>query len=251
MERLSAIWMLRLAGIAGIAGAIGWTIGDALIIGAKASAGDYPLLLTTYAGRIPFHGLPLMLPSSEPRLAAGALIADFAIPLYLAGSWHLYQGARGAGRWWAFAILALLMAGNAWSPLGHAAFYFVGMTYKAILAVPASAHGALLELGARFNHVLIVAWLLPIVTLGVALLLLGIAIALGRTAWPRWMAAVVNPVSLVVIGMVSNLLPEPLRTWLDGAAFNIGWLAVYLLSTVLLWNGGIVRPWQDPAPRRT
>ena len=41
--------------------------------------------------------------------------------------------------------------------------------------------------------------------------------------------------ALVAIALVS---PEPVATWLDGAAFNLGWLVVYLLSTVLLWNGG-------------
>ena len=72
-----------------------------------------------------------------------------------------------------------------------------------------------------------------------ALLLLGIVIALGRTAWPRWFAALANPVSLVAIGMlIARILPEPAHTWLDGAAFNLGWLVVYAVSTALLWNGG-------------
>ncbi len=87
--------------------------------------------------------------------------------------------------------------------------------------------------------VLLIAWLMPIVTLGLALLLLGIVIALGRTAWPRWFAALANPVSLVAIGMlIARILPEPAHTWLDGAAFNLGWLVVYAVSTALLWNGG-------------
>ena len=223
-------------------GAIAWTCGDALIIGAWADKADYPLLLSTYADKIGFDALAMMLPSSEQRLAAGALIPDIAIPLYLAGSWHLYQGARSAGKLWSLTILGLLMAGNAWSPLGHAAFYYAGMVYKTILLVPADAHAQLLELGDRFTRVLTIAWLFPIVTLGLALVALAAAIALGRTAWPRWTALVINPVSLVLIGMVSKLLPEPLRTWLDGAAFNIGWLAVYALSTILLWRDAGDRP---------
>ncbi len=131
------------------------------------------------------------------------------------------------------------MCGNAWSPLGHAAFYYVGMVYKALLATPPDAHAALLDLAAHFHHVLLIAWLLPIVTLGVALLGLGVAIALGRTAWPRWFALVANPVSPVAIGMgIALVSPEPFVTWLDGPAFNLGWLVVYALSTILLWKGG-------------
>jgi hypothetical protein len=131
----------------------------------------------------------------------------------------------------------------------QAAFYFVGMTYKTILAVPASTHGALLDLGAQFNHVLIIAWRLPIITLGVALLA-----SAGRqhSARAHGMATLDGGGRQSRLAgrdrHSSNLLPEPLRTWLDGAAFNVGWLVLYLLSTVLLWNGGIVRAQQNSVP---
>ncbi|PKP99099.1 MAG: hypothetical protein CVT74_08910 [Alphaproteobacteria bacterium HGW-Alphaproteobacteria-13] len=229
---------LRLAGIAGIIGAILWTLGDALIIGAKANAADYPLIFGTYADRIETDIAAMMLPSSEARLAAGALVADVGIVFYLAGSWHLFRGLLPAGRAWAWPIFVLLICGNAWSPLGHAGFYYVGMAYKTLLVTPPEAHGALLDLGKDFHDVLTIAWLLPIVTLGLALLGLGIAIALGRTAWSRWFALFANPVSQVAIGIgIAFVSPAPVATWLGGAAFNLGWLVVYLVSTILLWNG--------------
>jgi hypothetical protein len=99
--------------------------------------------------------------------------------------WHIYSGLRRAGLWTAGPVFALLVAGNAWSPLGHAGFYYVGMAYKTILAVPPDAHAALLLLGDQFSGVLTVAWLLPIATLGLALLLLAIVIARSGTANPR------------------------------------------------------------------
>lgn len=239
MTDSASLRWLRLAGIAGIIGAIFWTLGDALIIGAKANVADYPLLFHTYAGRIETDMAAMMVPSSEARLAAGALVADVGVVFYLAGSWHLFRGLLPAGRLWARPIFALFICGNAWSPLGHAGFYYVGMAYKTLLATPPQAHAALLDLGARFHDVLTIAWLLPVVTLGLALLGLGIAIALGRTAWPSWFALIANPVSLVAIGIaIAFVAPEPVSTWLDGAAFNLGWLVVYALSTVLLWNGG-------------
>jgi uncharacterized protein DUF6796 len=228
---------LRLAGIAGIIGAICWTIGDAAIVGENAQPENYPLLLIRYADRIDFGGLFAMLPASEPRLAFGALIADLAIPLYLIGSWHLFQAARPAGPLMSWAIFALLVCGNAYSPLGHAAFYFVGMLYKTIPAVPEAAHPALLDLGNRFHQVLLIAWVAAVGCLALALLLLGLAIAFGRTLYPRWAALVLNPVTLVLVGMaVPYLTPQPLRTWLAGAAFNIGWVVAYGLSTALLWR---------------
>ena len=237
-DPLSQRW-LRLSGVAGVIGALLWTIGDALIVGAKASAADYPLLFQTYAHAIEPHLAAATVSSSQARLAAGALVADVGVVFYLAGSWHLLGGLRPAGRPWAWPVFALLVCGNAWSPLGHAAFYYLGMAYKTVLATPPAAHRVLLDLAADFHHVLRIAWLLPIVTLGLALLGLAAAIATGRTAWPRWFALVANPVSLVLIGeAVPLILPEPAKTWLGGAAFNVGWLAVYLISTILLWNGG-------------
>lgn len=239
----------RFAGIAGIIGALFWIAGDALIIGAKAQPSDYPLLLETYADRIAFGALDMMLPSSEARLAAGALIANLGIVFYLAGSWHLFRALRPAGPGLAWAVFVLLICGNAWSPLGHAAFYYVGMVYKTVLEVPEAAHGAMLALGAHFHRVLMIAWLLPIVTLGLALLLLAIAIARGGTAYPRWLALLFNPVTFLAIGAgLPHLLPEPLHTWLEGAGFNIGWLFVYGLSTVLLWRSPAIRSVEAAAP---
>lgn len=228
---------LRLSGLAGIAGALCWTLGDALIVGGNASLADYPLLMKDYADRIAFGALAETLSSPETRLAAGALVANAAIPLYLLGSWHFYLGLRPAGRIIALVVFALLVCGNAWSPLGHAAFYFIAMVYKTVMLVPDSAHGALLDLGAHFHRLLMIAWLLPVVTLALATLLLGIAIVRGGSGYPRWAAAILNPVSLMAFGIgLPFALPEPLSTWLHGAGINLGWLLAYGLSTVLLWD---------------
>ena len=45
MTDIQRLPLLRLCGIAGVIGAILWTLGDALIIGARASPDDYPLIL--------------------------------------------------------------------------------------------------------------------------------------------------------------------------------------------------------------
>ena len=57
---------------------------------------------------------------------------------------------------------------------------------------------------------------------------------------PKAAVLLANPASLVAIG-IAFVSPEPVATWLGGAAFNLGWLVVYLLSTVLLWNGASSR----------
>lgn len=230
--------LLRAGGIAGMLGAVLWSLGDVLLVGAIAAPQDYPLLLKDYADRIPFKALNWMLPSSEPRLAVGALLPDVAVPLYLAGSWHLFQGVRPVGKWLAFATFALLACGNAWSPLGHAAFYYPGMVYKTIMDTPIEAHGALLSLGSQFNRMLMVAWLLPVLTLACGMSLLALAIATGRTSYPRWTALLLNPVSPLLVAAVGGFVsPSPVAGWFHAAVLNIGFFLIYSVSTVLLWNG--------------
>jgi hypothetical protein len=235
----NSLYWLRFTGIAGIIGAIMWVIGDILIIGASSQTSDFPLVLGTYADQIDAQKAAVMLPISEGRLAAGALIANVGVVFYLIGSWHIFRGLLPAGQRWAWAMLILLVAGNAWAPLGHAAYYYLGMVYKTILNTPPEAHAALLDLGSQFHTVLQIAWSLAIVTLGIATVMVSIIVALGRTAWPRWFALIINPISVVGIGTAIGLIsPEPVRTWLSGAAFNLGFFVVYLMSTILLWKGG-------------
>lgn len=199
--------------------------------------------MTDYADQIAFGALAETLSSSEQRLAFGALIANVAIPLYLLGSWHFYRGIRPGGKTLATIVFALLICGNAWSPLGHAAFYFIAMLYKTVMLVPEAAHGTLLDLGAQFHRVLMIAWLLPVLTLALAMVPLAVAILRGGTSYPRWAAAVLNPVSLMAIGVaLPYAMPEPLKTWLHGAGINIGWLFAYALSTALLWRTGNPQP---------
>lgn len=251
MTKIPSLHWLRIAGLAGVIGAILWTLGDILIIGTHATVSDYPLALETYADRVGTDKVAMMLASSQERLAAGALVANVGIVFYLAGSWHLYRGLLPAGRQWAWPVFVLLLCGNAWAPLGHAGYYYLGMVYKTLSTTPPQAHGALLDLGEQFQRVLQIAWYLPIVTLGLALLGLSVRIALGGTAWPRWFAALANPLSLVAIGTaVAFFAPEPVGTWLGGAAFNVGLLIVYVSSTVLLWNGGRSAP-RNHSPRVT
>ena len=229
--------LIRAAGVAGIIGAAMWALGDILLIGARADPARYPLIFDSYADQVDTAKAAMMLTSSPTRLAAGALVANAGIVFYLAGSWHLFRGVLPAGRRWAWPIFALLICGNAWAPLGHAGYYYLGMTYRTLIVTPSSAHPQILELADQFELVLTIAWLMPIVTLGLAILLLGLRIALGGTAWPRWFAIVANPLTVVGIGtLISRASPEPVATWLSGAAFNLGLLVVYLISTKLLWR---------------
>lgn len=236
---------LRWAGIAGLVASLFWIVGDMLLLGTYAQPAEFPLLLERYASRIDFPGLPQMLPASEPRLAAGALIAALTSSLYLVGAWHLFQVARPAGTRWSRAVFGILLFGFANAPLGHAAFYFVGMHYKTMLDLPESAHAQMLVVGNQFFRVMLIPYVAAVGGIVLGLLLLAILTGLGRTRWPRWMALIANPVSLAFIGeAVQWPMPEPLRTWLKGAGISIG---TFVLFGSSLW---LTSPSRAPAPRK-
>lgn len=222
---------LRWSGVAGLLGAVCWTIGDALIVGVHATSADAPLLFETYAARVPVDVLRMTVTASPARLAAGALIANFSVPLYVAGCWHLFTMLRPAGRAWAWAVTLVLLCANLWAPLAHASFYFVALAYQTLARVPPEAHEAVLSLGAEFSRMLTMSWSVAVGAFALGVLLLAVAIARGKTHWPRWAALLFNPVGFIAFGnLVPWVLPEPASTWLDGAGFNLGWLMVYAVS---------------------
>lgn len=220
--------LLRLAGLAGVLAAVAWIVGDVLLVGHVANAADYPWL-AAHADRVDADMVLRLLGVPVAQLAAGALCAVFSVPLYLCGCWHLWRGLRGSGRAWSLPAIALVFVGYALSPLPHAAFYYLGAVYQSLLTADASAHPALLALADAFHRVLLVTWLPAVLCQMLGMLWLSLAIASGRSAWPRWMAITANP---IVLGMPIAVMPHlfPVQPWLalGAASFNVMWLAVYL-----------------------
>lgn len=222
------------AGIAGVLAALCWIVGDMLIVGHVADRAEFPLLFQTYAGRVDVDMAEHVVGVPAARLIAGALCGVFSVWLYLIGSWHLWRGIRACTRVWKLPAIALIFVGYALSPLPHAAFYFVGATYRALLDAPPQAHAALLALADEFHHVLLMTWLPAVLCQMLGMLWLSLAIASGRSAWPRWMAITTNPLALgVPIAGIHLLLPMQPFQAIAAASFNVMWLAVYLQS--LAW----------------
>lgn len=227
--------LLRWTGLAGIAAAAAWTLGDALLLGNRATSAEFPHL-AVYAENRLVQGSAVFLASSTERLAAGALVAVFTTPLYLAGIRHLYEAAKPGGARWSVPPFWLLIAGYSFAPFVHGSFFYVAEVLKAIPAVDAAAQTVLIDLATHMTRWLFVAYAalaLPVIA-GYAWLT--VAIALGKTLWPRWVA-LVNPIVCLVAGSLADrVLPEPTSTWLAGAGLNLGMLAFFALSTALLWR---------------
>jgi hypothetical protein len=237
---------IRLTGLAGLVGAVGWMLGDILLVGNYLPAGQHGLLFDTYGARINTTIAAVTLQSSMSRLAAGALAGPLTIPFYLVACWHLFQGARPAGKLFAVPMVVLLFIGHAYSPLGHAGFYYVAAVYKTILATDASAHPALLDLAARFSSVLMTMYVAAVGCLVLGLLWMIAAMASGRSAWPRWMALATVAIVIFSVSLDHLPLPQPLRAWLGGAGINIAWFLIFAVSTGVLWHPREMRPASTP-----
>jgi hypothetical protein len=231
---------LRLTGIAGIVAALCWTLGDALLLGAKATAEDYPILMkyagaTDLASQVVQSGVQFF-GSSPERLAAGALIAVLTTPLYLAAVWHIYLALKPAGKWSSVGPLLLLTAGYSIAPFVHGSFYYIAELVKLlpIIDVPAQTH--ILEAATRATTVLFGTYaVLALVTIAGFVWMI-VTVARGRSLYPRWVA-LTNPILLMVIGsFLDRVLPYPLSLWLEGAGLNLGMLFFFILSLALLWK---------------
>jgi hypothetical protein len=232
--------ILRLTGLAGIVSALSWTLGDALLLGARATAEEYPILAqyantTDLTAQVVQSGAQFFTSSPE-RLAAGALVAVLTTPLYLLAVWHIYLALKPAGKWSSVGPLLLLVAGYSIAPFVHGSFYYIAEMVKLLPMVDASAQAAILEAATRATSVLFGTYAVLAIATVAGFIWMIVTVARGKSLYPRWVA-ITNPLLLMVAGsFLDQLLPYPLSLWLEGAGLNIGMLLFFVLSLSLLWN---------------
>jgi hypothetical protein len=230
---------LRMTGIAGIIAALCWIIGDALLLGAKVTAAQYPILAqypgSDLASQVVQTGIQFF-GSSPQRLAAGALVAVFSTPLYLAGMWHIYLALKPAGRWSSLGPLLLLVSAFSFAPFVHGSFYYVAEMVKLLPAVDPPAQAVILETATRATTVLFGTYAVLAVLTIAGFVWMIVTVARGKSMYPGWVA-IANPILLMVIGSVLDLvLPYPLSLWLEGAGLSLGMLFFFTMSLALIWK---------------
>ena len=214
-----------------IAGSLVWIVGDALIVGftRPRKNGDYDDFID-FMGNDNFA---YQLSGSEPRLRAGALIANFSVPLLIFSAlaqWALLKDSL-VGQ----VAVVLYTLSFVYAPLAHAAFYPLGEASKLANSAFRAEHTAAKAERAHAQNMyrfLTWAWTPTITLMLIGGILIAITIALGYTAFPRWAALFTPPVMTVVASQISRV-PYPGRPALDGAAFNIGAL-VWAISMAVL-----------------
>jgi hypothetical protein len=240
LDRTTLAW-LRWSGMAGVAGSLGYLIGDALLLGNTATPAEFPHLATYADNRLIQRGA-MFLASSTARLAAGGLAGVFSTPFYLAGMWHIFQASKPGGTRWSLPPFLLLVAAYSIAPFVHGSFFYVAEILKTIGDVEPSAQPALVALATRATVCLFIAYGVLALLAAIGFGWFTVAIARRRTLYPRWLA-VANPLVCMLAGsLIDRVLPQPFKLLLAGAGLSLGMLVFFAVSTAVLWHPPVLAP---------
>ena len=220
---------------AGALAAVCWAAADMLLVGFVPAPEKYPLLSQTLVADLDGKAdlALLMLDGSPERLFWGVLPATFSAALYLAAAFGVYRLMR-RGRA-AACCFALLFAAYALSPLGHAGFYYLGMSAQTLPSAASADHALLLAQFAAFYRMLAVHWWASVGCAAAAFLILLVQTLRGQTRLPR-VAAWFNPLPVgLAVGLSCSLFPHsPVAAAVGGATFNLAQLVFFAAA---LWFG--------------
>ena len=240
MDRHTLAW-LHWSGIAGIAGSVGYMIGDVLLIGNSATPSEFPHLAMYLDNRLIQRGA-VFLASSTQRLAAGGLVGVFSTPLCLAGVWHVFVASKPGGTRWSLPPFLLLVTAFSIAPFVHGSFFYLAEILKTVGHVEPSAQPAVVALATRTALWLFIAYGVLAVPALIGFTWVTVAIARGKTLYPRWVAFA-NPFVCMLAGLLlDRALPQPLARLLAGAGLSLGLLAFFTLSTAVLWSPPLSAP---------
>ena len=171
----------------------------------------------------------------QRQVTVGYYLGVLTIPLYAVGGWHFSLAIRTAGAWASRWVLAAIGYTACLSTVWHASFAFTRAILRAELAAGTSGGPgpeALFAFGTYAE---------PLFRLGLAVagsafvLVFGLA-ALGRTHYPRWAGVALPGLYVAVSVLLGPYVPVWAGVVLGAGGWNVGGVAVFALSTALLWN---------------
>jgi hypothetical protein len=215
---MTAMRRRRLAGIAGLCGALLFFAGDMLFYGhAGSGAGFHQGMIATV------RNAPLA------RLYAGGLVGPLAACLCILGFWHVFLNVRHShariGRVMLVAFALLMVSGSAihalWTTKGVALKYCYGDDDVACRAVVQAV-----------NQYWDIAYYFGAIPAYFAFILLAVLVLFRKTWYPRW-AVLSNPAVLLLLSPLTDRAPAPFGAVLAGGFTN---LSIALFFAVSIWT---------------
>ncbi len=166
------------------------------------------------------------------RLLLGHYLGILVLPFYLAGYWLVYRGLEQAGGWLSWPVLLLAAYATAVGSGLHAPFAVLGLIVQQGAAGEAATAQQLIGQARAFVE--------PLQALVVALSLaaslwFAVAVASGRSEFPRWLAAA-NPFVLFLLFATPYFLAPAFKPALLAlpAAFSLAHVVFFALVTLCL-----------------
>ena len=210
----------RIAGIVGLAGALGLFIGDMLLYGHLGGAGGFLERVETVAADV-----------SLERIFIGGILGPICSLLYIAGFRHVYQNIRKSGEIAARTVFA-----------GCALLIVIGGTYHALWAVrmlifkygvvDTQSLEAFVEAVTSYLEITFIASSVPGFIVFPMLIVL---VLLGRTEYPRW-TVIANPGLLISLSFLVSDLPAPYGLTLYGGYINLVFVVFFVVSVITTWR---------------
>lgn len=200
---------------------------DILLVGFIPNRQHYPLLASLaeqIQGNVDLAAL--MQQGSASRLQAGVLTATFSVVFYLIATFAVYR-LQHSGRIARYCFL-LLFTGYTLSPLGHAGFYYLGISAQTLLAGTAEDNMLHIAQYNRFYQMLLIHWLASVTCSALGWLLLIWQILRQRSVLPRrflWLTPL--PLALIIAFTCKIFPTSSLAAMLGGASLNLAQLIFY------------------------
>jgi len=218
---------LKLAGIAGLVGAIICGTGEFLL---------------HFDPQARFSGYDFMAQISHQRLTIGHFFAVVGIPFYFIGVWHIAKMLEPAG----------LRLSKALFYIGALGFLYGAMWMSSRSTIGSIAHypelvsdTKLIELyELRLETLLQV---IRITTLIISVIFIKLVLT-GKTRYPKWMAAT-SPIVLLLMNFVIYLVAPGIGKYVMPIALNVGFSVFFLLSLTFGDTADFSEPQQhEPIP---
>ena len=211
---------MRWAGVAGLAGALSFFIGDMLLVG-HWGAGD-----TFREG-----ALRVLRQSSQIRLFIGGLVGPIAGCLCLLGFWHVRQNLVDRSPFLGRVVFFALGAATVAVSVVHALLVPLGLARRYSEAHAGTA-SELVEALRHYCHLANTLMEGPFYLGGILLLIL---VLLGKSSYPRW-TALANFGLLSLLGPLAERVPAPLGAVLVGGFESLTVVLFFLVSVISTWR---------------
>jgi hypothetical protein len=210
----------RIAGLAGLAGALLFFCGDMLFYGHLGAGASFHEGMQRVVREAPLA-----------RLFAGGLVGPPAACLCIIGFWHVGQNITPRspllGRVVFYTLAAMMVAGSAvhalWVPRGLATRYELSLT----------AHAP--DLFAALRRYWELAYDLAAVPAYIGAILLLLVVLFRKSIYPRW-TVLANFGLLSVLAPLASQVPSPIGAILVGGFTNLSIAIFFLVSVLSTWS---------------